>query len=214
MGRESLLLAASLFISDLLEDLLEELPKNLFAAVGRLKAAIKPEKQTFASMFRDERGVIEPHADLLSVALAVIGFMVFAALMSQTYFGYEDRSFALENYESASLLAENLADDPILMAESSGLLSAVALDTVSGPKGVSERARLFAAFSGNYRFLVEIRTGDGQWHWRIAPDHAEPETFADGQEKVAASVPVVMEMNPAESVPGILTVVVYKTAWT
>ena len=65
-------------------------------------------------MFRDERGVLEPHADLLSVALAVIGFMVFAALMSQTYLGYEDRSFALENYESASLLAESLAEAPAL----------------------------------------------------------------------------------------------------
>jgi hypothetical protein len=35
---------------------------------------------------------------------AVIGFIVLAALLSQAYLGYEDRSFALENYESASLL--------------------------------------------------------------------------------------------------------------
>ncbi len=204
-----MLLAVSLFISSLLEERL----RNLSVARDRPGAVIKPVKQTCVLMFRDERGVLEPHADLLSVALAIIGFMVFAALMSQTYFGYEDRSFALENYESASLLAGSLADNPVLAAEGSGLLSATTLDILSGPEGANERARLFASFSGNYRFLVEIRTGDGQWHWRIVPDNAEPEAFAEDREKVAASMPVVIKLNPAQSVPGVLTVVAYKTAW-
>ncbi|HWQ44489.1 MAG TPA: hypothetical protein VN373_02345 [Methanosarcina barkeri] len=178
-----------------------------------LEAVKKFVKTVCTPMFRDERGVLEPHADLLSVALAVIGFMVLAALMSQTYLGYEDRSFALENYESASLLAKNLAEAPVLKVETSSLLSAAALDELSGPEGIRERERFFAAFSGNYLFLVEIRTGDGQWHWRIEPDNAEPESLMEGREKVAASVPVIIELNPAESVPGILTVVLYKTAW-
>lgn len=205
----SLFISNSLFISDLLKALF----KKWLTSAARLKDASKPVKKTCVLMLKDERGMLEPHTDLLSVAFAVIGFMVFAALMSQTYLGYEDRSFALENYETASLLAKNLADDPALEAESSGLLSAVSLDTFSGPNGASERARLFAAFSGNYRFLVEVQTGDGKWHWRIEPDNAEPDAFADGLEKVAASVPVVIELNPAESAPGILTVVIYKTEW-
>jgi hypothetical protein len=215
MRRGSLLLDASLFISDFLyiSYLLESLLKKWLITAARLKVALKSVKKTCASMFRDDCGVLEPHTDLLSIALAVIGFMVFAALMSQTYLGYEDRSFALENYETASLLAENLADSPALEAESSGLLSAASLDILSGPNGDGERARLFASFSGNYRFLVEIKTGNGQWYWRIAPDNAEPEAFADGLERVAASVPVVIELNPAQSVPGILTVVIYKTEW-
>jgi hypothetical protein len=146
-------------------------------------------KKTYVSMFRDERGVLEPHAELLSTALAVIGFVVFAAILSQTYLGYEDRSFALENYESASLLAETLAGAPALKAESSSM------------------------FSGNYLFLVDIQTGDGRWHWQIKPNNSELESFTEGREKVAASVPVVIELNPAESVPGSLTVVLYKTAW-
>lgn len=208
-------MAVSLFISNFLfiSDLLEALLKKRLTTAARLEAALKPVKKVCALMLKDECGILEPHTDLLSVALAVIGFMVFTALMSQTYLGYEDRSFALENYETASLIAENLADDPALEAENSGLLSAASLDTFSGPDGSSERARLFASFSGNYRFLVEVRTGNGQWHWRIEPDNAETDTFADGLEKVAASVPVVIELNPAESVPGTLTVVIYKTEW-
>ncbi|WP_205793686.1 hypothetical protein [Methanosarcina sp. MSH10X1] len=207
-------MVAFLCISDRFENLLNELSQSPLLAVNRFKNITKPAKKTCTLLFRDERGMLEPHADLLSVALAVIGFMVFATLMSQTYFGYEDRSFALENYESASLLAQSLADDPMLRAGGSGLLSAAAIDTLSGPAGASERARLFAAFSGNYRFLVEIKTGDGQWSWQIVPDNIEPEAYAGGKEKVAASVPIVIKLNPAQSVPGILTVVIYKAAWT
>jgi hypothetical protein len=173
----------------------------------------KSRKTTYMSMFRDERGVLEPQAELLSTALAVIGFVVFAAILSQTYLGYEDRSFALENYESASLLAETLAGDPALKAESSSMISAAALDKLSVPAGIQEREQLFAAFSGNYLFLVEIQTGDRRWHWQIKPNNSELDSFTEGREKVAASVPVVIELNPAESVPGSLTVVLYKTAW-
>lgn len=207
-------MAASLSISNLLESLVEDFTQSLFFALDRLKNVIKPAKKMCVLMFRDEQGMLEPHADLLSVALAVTGFMIFAALMSQTYFGYEDRSFALENYETVSLLAESLADDPIFEAGSSGLLSAATLDTLSGPEGVSERRRLFAAFSGNYQFLVEIKAGNDQWRWRIMPDNAEPEAFSEDREKVAASVPVVIELNPAQSVSGTLTVVIYKAEWT
>ncbi len=207
-------MAASLSISNLLESLVEDFTQSLFFALDRLKNVIKPAKKMCVLMFRDEQGMLEPHADLLSVALAVTGFMIFAALMSQTYFGYEDRSFALENYETVSLLAESLADDPIFEAGSSGLLSAATLDTLSGPEGVSERRRLFAAFSGNYRFLVEIKAGNDQLRWRIMPDNVEPEAFSEDREKVAASVPVVIELNPAQSVSGTLTVVIYKAEWT
>ncbi len=165
------------------------------------------------SILRDERGVLEPHSDLVATALAVIGFVVLTALLSRAYMGYEDRSFALENYESASLLAGTLAEAPALRAENPDTLSASALDKLSGPDGHDERMKFFAAFSGNYPFLVEVRTEDRRWQWLLGPDMVEPGYLMGGQEKVAASVPVVIELSPAESVPGTLTVVLYKTPW-
>lgn len=178
-----------------------------------LEDANKFVMTTFKLMLKDEQGVLEPQSDILSTALAVIGFVVFAALLSQAYLGYEDRSFALENYESASLLADTLAAAPALRQESPNMLSADSLDKLSGPEGVKEREKLFAAFSGNYLFLIEIRTEEELCQWRIEPVNVEPDSFAEGREKVAASVPVVIELNPVESVPGTLTVVLYKTAW-
>jgi hypothetical protein len=167
----------------------------------------------FSRLFRDESGVLEPQADLLSTALAVIGFVVFAALLSQGYLGYEDRSFALEHYESASLLAESLAGAPALRAGNPNLLSAEVLGGLSGPGGEVERERLFAAFSGNYVFLIEVRTLDGKWEWKIMPDDRDPVFFLEDTDRIAASVPVVIELNPAESVPGTLTVVLYQPGW-
>lgn len=180
---------------------------------SKLEAADKLTEKKLGLMYRDECGVLEPQTDILSTALAVIGFVVLVALLSQAYLGYEARAFALENYESASLLAEALAADPDLRSESSSMLSAASLDKLSGPEGIKQREGLFASFSGNYKFFIEIRTQDELWHWRIEPVNFEPEFFAEGREKVAASVPVIIELNPAESVPGTLSAVVCKTAW-
>jgi hypothetical protein len=182
--------------------------------INNLLASVKYfAKKPGASFLQDEKGALEPHSDIVATALAVIGFVVLAALLSRAYMGYEDRSFALENYESASLLAGTLAEAPALRAENPGVLSASALDKLSGPEGNNERVKFFAAFSGNYPFMVEVRTGDGRWQWLIEPGVVEPGYLMGKQEKIAASVPVVIELNPAESVPGTLTVVLYKTPW-
>lgn len=165
------------------------------------------------SILQDEKGVLEPHSDLVATALAVIGFVVLAALLSRAYTGYEDRSFALENYESASLLAATVAEANVLKAENPGALSASALDRLSGTEGYDERKEFFAAFSGNYPFLVEVRTDDGQWQWVIRSEMVESGYLMGKQEKVAASVPVVIELSSAETVPGTLTVVLYNTPW-
>ena len=80
-----------------------------------VRANVKTEFKTGLTLFcRNEKGAVEPHAELLSTALAVIGFVVLAALLSHTYQGYEARSFALENYETASVLAQNHCREPLL----------------------------------------------------------------------------------------------------
>ena len=210
-GRRYRVLRVSSFINDF--SLVSwKVPGNISGNVSG-KFPGKFSGKPFGGLFRDESGVLEPQADLLSTALAVIGFVVFAALLSQGYLGYEDRSFALEHYESASLLAESLAGAPVLRAGNPELLSAEVLDELSGFGGKVERERLFVAFSGNYVFLIEVRTLDGEWKWEIMPNDRDPVFFLEETDRIAASVPVVIELNPAESVPGTLTVVLYQSGW-
>lgn len=186
----------------------------MFSFINKWLASVKNfVKKPEYSILRDEKGVLEPHSDLVATAMAVIGFVVLAALLSKAYLGYEDRSFALENYESASLLAGTVAEATSIKAENQGALSASALDRLSGQEGSDERKNFFAAYSGNYPFLVEVRTEDGQWQWVIESEIVESGYLMGKQEKVAASVPVVIELNSAETVPGTLTVVLYKTPW-
>lgn len=180
---------------------------------NRLVVVKKFVRKVGTSILQNEKGILEPHSDLIATALAIIGFVVLAALLSRAYVGYDDSSFALENYESASILAGTLAESPDLKAENPGMLSASALDKLSGPEGHDERKKFFAAFSGNYPFMVEVRTEDGRWQWLIEPELVEPGYLMGKQEKVAASVPVVIELSPTESVPGTLTVVLYSTPW-
>lgn len=184
--------------------------KFLLNVRDNAKTGFKSELTLF---FRDEKGAVEPHAELLSTALAVIGFVVLAALLSHTYQGYEARSFALENYETASVLAQTIAEAPALFSQNPNVLSASALDKLSGRTGAKEREKFFATFSENYRFFVEVRTEDRKWHWKIVPNDLEPDFFIESKEKVASSVPVVIEINPAQAVPGTLSVILYKTAW-
>lgn len=180
--------------------------------INNLLAYVKNiTKKSESSILQDEKGVLEPHSDLIATALAVIGFVVFAALLSKAYTGYEDRSFALENYETASLLAGTVAETAVLKAENPGSLSASALDRLSAAGASYERKEFFASFSGNYQFLVEVRTEDGRWQWLIEPEITESGYLIRKQEKIAASIPVVIELSYAETVPGVLTVVLYNS---
>ena len=158
----------------------------------------------------DERGLLEPQNDLFATAMLVIGFVVFAAIMSKTYLTYDEHSFALENYEEASRIAQAIASNELLYATRPGIISASTLDGISTP-AIDETMRdmLFSGFSGNFEFSVEIVTDDGKHKWTI---EQRPTGTANG-DVIAASVPVVIELNPVESVTGILTVKMIKRGW-
>ncbi|MBW6470321.1 MAG: hypothetical protein K0A90_03775 [Methanosarcinaceae archaeon] len=158
----------------------------------------------------DERGLLEPQNDLFATALLVIGFVVFAAIMSKTYLTYDEHSFALENYEEASRIAQSVASDELLHTTSPGIISASVLDHISDPAGgTSMRDILFSSFSGNFEFSVEVVTDDEKYQWAI---EQRPIGTANN-DVIAASVPVVIELNPAESVAGTLTVKMIKRGW-
>ncbi len=60
------------------------------------------------SFFKSESGMIEPYNELPAMALAVIGFIVFIAIISQAYATYEDKSYVAGNYQYVPITAEYL----------------------------------------------------------------------------------------------------------
>ncbi|MBN2110371.1 MAG: hypothetical protein JW705_04700 [Methanosarcinaceae archaeon] len=159
----------------------------------------------------DDDAFMEPHNDIISTALVVIGFVVFAAIVSEAYLTFDENSFALDNYRQASMIAKDIAEYPGIQGSRTDLISAEALDMISVPAKDREMHEMFFhRFSGNVDFYVEINTNDKEHQWMIRRDRSnDPE-----RDIIAASVPVVIELGSgACCVPGTLTVRIWKNRW-
>lgn len=162
---------------------------------------------TLFSFINDERGVLEPHNDILATALMIIGFVVLAAVLAQTYLTYDDNSLMLQDYEEASRIAENIASFDGIQAAGPDRLSAQVLDSISDPVTNSEaHRRFFARYADGLDLSVHITTDDGHHQWTIE----RYTTHALGNNVIAASVPVVIELSPAEFEAGTVRVSIQK----
>lgn len=164
-----------------------------------------------SSFISDDTAFMEPHNDIISTSLVVIGFVVFAAILSSTYFAFDNNSYALDNYKHASLLANNIAGYQEIQGSRIDLISAEELDVLSSPvKDENKHRMFFQRFSGNMDFSVDISTNDGKFRWTIDRYENSPTK----NEIIAASVPVVIELGSnANCAPGTLTVCVRKNKW-
>lgn len=164
-----------------------------------------------SSFISDEKAFLEPNNDILATAMVVIGFVVFAAILSKTFIAFEDNSHALENYEQAAMIAKDVADYPPLQGSRPELISAVALDKMTVSSADQERYMFFQRFSSNLDLYVEISTVDGRYQWTID----DGTNSGTGRDVIAASVPVVIELGSnARCVPGTITVKITQNLWS
>jgi hypothetical protein len=75
-----------------------------------------------SSFINDEKGVIEPYTELPAMALAVVGFIVFIAVLTQAYTTYQEKSFIAGHYQDAANLAQKLGRDSILTGGRPGVI--------------------------------------------------------------------------------------------
>ena len=158
----------------------------------------------------DDRAILEPQNDIFATALLVLGFVVFACVVSKTYIAQQDSAFALENYEQASLIAQSIARSQMLQGSRQDLMSAEKLDKLSGTQTDPRTLSLFFdSFSSNVNFQVDISTEDGEHIWHISRTLSASPSVGH----IAASIPVTLELNPMQQVPGTLTVKLFKERW-
>ena len=65
---------------------------------------------------KDERAIVEPNSDMVAMVLAVIGFVIFIAVIAQTYQIYQEKTLIVQQYGDAVSLAELLGNDPLLIS--------------------------------------------------------------------------------------------------
>jgi hypothetical protein len=165
-----------------------------------------------SSFTNDESALLEPNNDIIATALVVIGFVVFAAILSKTFIAFNDNSHSLENYEQAAMIANDIASYPPLQGSRQELISADKLDILTKPsQDPHAHYMFFHRFSSNVDFYVEASTDSGNYHWTICDGNIS----LNGRDVIASSVPVVIELGSnARCEPGTITVKLVQNGWS
>ncbi len=159
-------------------------------------------REIMYSFISDERAVVEPHVDMPAMALAVVGFMVFIAIMSQAYGTYQQKAFISENYQDAANLAEKLSRDSML----TGSVRPDVIDAEHLEELVKDPDELMNKYGGYYNFMfkVEVDANGRKYSRIITPDISVPEYG------VSSSIPVTVRLNDAQELPGKLSVKIWR----
>ncbi|MDD1744199.1 MAG: hypothetical protein LUQ20_00065, partial [Candidatus Methanoperedens sp.] len=152
-----------------------------------------------SSFISDERAIVEPHVDMPAMALAVVGFVVFIAIMSQAYGAYQNKAFISENYQDASNLAEKLSRESTLTGSMRpDVIDAVRLEAVGNdPKELMQKYGVYYYFV----LKVEVDTKRRTYIRIIQDPNITVSRFG-----ISSSIPVTVRLNDAQELPGMLTV--------
>ena len=152
-----------------------------------------------SSFIRDEKGVIEPYTELPAMALAVIGFIVFIAVITQAYAAYQEKSFIAGHYQDAANLAGKLVKDESLAGSRPGIIDSEKLETIK-----NDPAEIIKKYGSYYNFMFKVESNSKNRAYSIV-------IKSPGESKigVSASIPVIVRFNDVEEQPGTLTVKIW-----
>ena len=146
---------------------------------------------------KDERGVVEPNSDLVVMVLAVIGFVIFISVISQTYQIYQEKTLIAQHYDDALSLAELLGNDPLLtVSRRPELIDASRIESMDA-EDINELKSKYAA-GYNFSFKIEV------------PPTYSKVVGTSEELGISASVPVTIRLNDVEEMPGTLTVKIWE----
>jgi len=151
-----------------------------------------------SSFTSDEKGMIEPYSELPAMALAVVGFIVFMAILAQAYTTYQEKSFIAGHFQDASNLASKLGKDSSLTGTRPGIIDSGKLETLK-----NDPDEIIRKYGSYYNFMFKLESNSGERAYSIIikkPDSAEPKVG------VSVSIPVTVALNDVEEIPGTLTV--------
>lgn len=148
-------------------------------------------------MFTNENGLLEPNSDLIAMALAVVGFIIFVFLITHTYQIYQEKTYIAQHYDDAASLAEMLIKNPAFTApDRSDLIDAARIEAL-GPEDIQE---LKERYGTRYDFSFKIE----------GPPSYRKVVGSSPDMGVSASVPVTIRLNEANEIPGTFTVKIWE----
>jgi hypothetical protein len=151
------------------------------------------------SFLSDQNAVSEEFTTLPALSIVMIGFALFILLLAQTYTSYQQRMEQLAFYHTADGIATKMTNPDCYFMRDGGLVDLAIMqnDTsfIQSLRGQLER--------GGITFLLRL-------HWgNFTIDIPEPLPPAVTQ-RVAVSKNVGIYLNEAQTVPGTLTVILWR----
>ncbi|VVB86159.1 Uncharacterised protein [uncultured archaeon] len=138
-----------------------------------------------------------------AMALAVVGFIVFIAVMSQAYGTYQNKAFIAQNYQDASNLAEKLSRDSML----TGSVRPDVVDVARLEELGKDPEELMSKYDAYYNFIfkVEVDSNSRKYISIIKNPGVQESKYG-----VSSSIPVTVRLNDAQELPGTLTVKIWR----
>jgi hypothetical protein len=143
--------------------------------------------------------VSEEFTSLPALSLVLIGFALFLVVLGQTYLTFQERGEQLRVYQTANTLAEKLTNPACGFMKSGGLLDIPFLRNDSGTvQTINEQWR-----RSGLRCLLRV-------HWNQTTEEFPSTNETIGVPCVAVSYPIGVYLSDARTVPGTLTVLVWR----
>ena len=147
----------------------------------------------------NDYAVSEEFTTLPALSVVMIGFALFVVLFSQTYLTYEERMEQLQDYQTADAIASKLTNPDCSFIKEGGLVNLpLLLNDTSSLQRICDRWN-----QSGIGFVLRL-----SWT-NITMDF--PETMnVTTVHRVAVSRQVGISLSDAQTVPGVLTIIVWR----
>jgi hypothetical protein len=156
------------------------------------------QRFTVQSFWANEQGISEEYTSLPALSVVMIGFSLFLILLAHTYTAYQDRMTQVQYYQIAEgLLGKCTNPDSSFMR--SGLVDVSLLANTTSVLRLQNEYH-----SSNISFILRLHYLDVDYDYPGPPPSTTPH-------RVAASKQLGVFLNDAQTIPGTLTLILWRT---
>jgi hypothetical protein len=154
-----------------------------------------------AHFLQDKRAISEEFTSLPALAVVMIGFTLFVALIGNTYIAYHQRRAIVEDYQIGAFISTKLTSPHCFFMRPGGIVDLPCLERDSEALQLLQNNYL----SSGINFTIRI-------HWLEHIREFPTSLPSDVGNRIAISKPVGIYLNPAQTVPGSLTVILWEVS--
>ncbi len=147
----------------------------------------------------NEEAVSEELTVIPALSVVMIGLTLFIVLLAQTYIVYADRVDRLQRYQTADDLMQGLTNPNCFFIREAGLIDVSLLK-----KDNSTLQQLLERYTkSGLCFLFQLQWDNQSW---VFPEYVT----SDQGNRIAMSMHLGFYLNEAQTIPGTLTIVLWK----